>query len=196
MNPNTRDLEGLYWTGETYEEVHEKLVEQALQEVRNGPGVALVTYGHPLIFDSVSLKLLSLARKRGMSVNVVPAVSCVDTVCIDLGIDYSNGLQLFDADDLVDRSLPMNSRLETLVLHLGNFETLRTEREFCWSPGHFQPLVEHLGNFYSLNHRAVIVFSSDGEDPSILIRTQIGKIDSHRRQIFPGCTLYLPPQEE
>ena len=36
-----------------------------LEAVAEGPGVALVTYGHPLFFDDVNMELLRLSRRQG-----------------------------------------------------------------------------------------------------------------------------------
>src|ERR1700684_1085792 len=47
INPNTRDLQRLYWTGEPYEKVYAHLRQEVVTELERGPGVALVTYGHP-----------------------------------------------------------------------------------------------------------------------------------------------------
>lgn len=193
INPNTRDLQRLYWTGETYEKVYSRLRQEVVRELERGPGVALVTYGHPLVFDSVNLALLAWGKRRQLKVKVLPAVSCLDTLCIDLGVDYGNGLQLFEAEQLVDGGLTMNPSLETLVLQLGNFRTSQTCEEFSWKRGHFQPLVLHLMRFYPALHHATIVFSNNGFHKTELVRTRVSRLDRWRKRIFPGATLYVPP---
>ena len=193
INKNTRDLEDVYWTGDKYDEVYERIVRLVLDEVKNAPGVAFVTYGHPMFFDSVNLELLARSKRQGLVAKVLPAVSCLDTLCVDLGIDYGDGTQIFEANDLVSQKLDMNPNLHTLVLQLGNFGTSRTNGQYCWRIGHFSPLIDHLGRYYPVDHRVMIAFSSDGLDEPMLLRTRIQRLDSHRRRIFPGTTLYLPP---
>jgi precorrin-6B methylase 1 len=194
INPRLVDLEEAYWTGEERPVVYERLVELVLAEVARGPEVALVSYGHPMIFDDVTLELVRRSRRDGFTCRVLPAVSCLDTLCIDLGIDYGRGLQVFEASSLVADDQPMSPQLDTLVLQLGEFGTDRTADTLDGSRGRLRPLVRHLLRFYAPGHRAVIAFSDDGDfaEPQLL-GTRVGRLAAHAGRIFPGVTLYLPP---
>ena len=193
INPRLVDLEDDYWTGEERGVVYERLVRLVLAEVARGPEVAVVFYGHPMIFDDVTLALVRRSKRRGLRCRVLPAVSCLDTLCIDLGIDYGYGLQVFEATTLVTHRQPLSPELDALVLQLGEFGTDRTADTILDHAGRFTPLVEHLRRFYPGDHRAVIAFSDDGEMAKPrLLRTRIDELDAHARRIFPGVTLYLP----
>ncbi len=195
INPRLVDLEESYWTGEERTVVYDRLVEMVLAEVARGPEVALVSYGHPMIFDDVTLDLVGRSKREGFTCRVLPAISCLDTLCIDLGIDYGRGLQVFEASSLVVDDQPLRPELDTLVLQLGEFGTELTADAVPMVGKRLRPLVEHLLRFYPQDHRAIIVFSDDGsfERPA-LVKTRIARLGAHAARIFPGVTLYLPPR--
>ena len=194
LNPNSVDLEPLYWTGDEREVVYERLIRTAMDEVARGPGVAMVTYGHPLLFDDINNRLRRMCRSRGLECVVLPGISCLDTLSVDLGIDYGDGLQVYDATDLVVNEYPLNPRAHTLLLQLGEYEFSRTSDALELQPGRLRSLVKYLRRTYERDHRAVICYSDDGSHGELL-KTRLHRLDSHWRRIFPGTTLYLPPTE-
>lgn len=197
INPNTVDLDGVYWVDSEREDVYETLVETVLEEVGKGPGVALVSYGHPMVFDDVTLELVERCKKQGLDCRVLPGVSCLDTLCIDLGFDYGNGFQIFEATHLVYTDVPMNPNLHALVFQLGEFDNTRIAEEDPRPRQVLQPFVDYLLRFYDPKHRATIVFSDDGSlSKPKLLKTTVAKIASYHRSIFPGVSLYLPPLED
>lgn len=196
INPNIVDLEEFYWTGEEDWKIHDRILKLVLEEVERGPEVAVVSYGHPMVFDDSTLDLVKISKQKGFSCRVLPAISCLDTLCIDLGIDYGAGLQLFEATQLVEDEIPVNPEVDTLLMQLGHFGTSIVEDDVDNPPGRFTPLVEYLTRFYDPDHRVVIAFSNDGNiSQPELLRTKLARLDSHRRRIFPGVTLYIPACE-
>ncbi|MCY7409112.1 MAG: hypothetical protein LH473_02475 [Chitinophagales bacterium] len=193
INKNTVDLDSLYWSGGVYDDVYHQIINLIMTELKNGPGVALVTYGHPLVFDNVNHDLRKLAKRKGYSVDVFAAVSCLDTLCIDLGIEYGNGLQVIEAEDFVDNNLKINPLLETLIFQIGNFHTIHTEGDFSFSKGHFTPLEKCLKKYFPPHHKAVVTYSADNDDQPVILKTTVSGIDKLRKKIFPGTTLYVPP---
>lgn len=194
VNPNTENLDHIYWTAEECDRVYSQLVEFVLAEVARGPEVALVSYGHPTLFDDVSRELQRRLRRRKKRCVVLPAVSCLDTLSIDLGIDYGDGLQVMDANDLLASDLTLNPRLHTLLLQVYEFGTSTTPDAIEDRPGRFDPLVEYLQRFYPKKHGVVLVYSDDGEGKGPhLLRTRLSALDAETPRIFSGMTLYLPP---
>jgi uncharacterized protein YabN with tetrapyrrole methylase and pyrophosphatase domain len=165
-----------------------------LSELRRGPGVALVGYGHPLVFDDVCAELRRKTESLGLRCVVLPGISCLDTLCVDLAIDYGDGLQVFDATDLVESRLQMSPALHTLVLQLYEFCEDMTADAIQPVRGRLGPLERYLSCFYPVEHPAILVYSNDGSgDDPILLRTKISSIDRKQKEIFPGVTLYIPP---
>ncbi len=192
LNGNTRNLEPIYWTGEGFDVVYERIIRLVLDEASRAPSVATLTYGHPLVYDWIATELVRRSRRRHLKCQILPAISCLDTLCIDLSVHLGDGLQVVDADDLVDRLLTLNPRMDTFIMQLGAFRCAATNGEPMWQRGHFLPLVHHLCRFYSPSQRAVLAFSDDGVAGKNLVRTTISRLDTHRRKIFPGVTLYIP----
>lgn len=193
LNPNTVNLERLYWTGEECVDVYRRLVDLVLEEINRGPGVALATYGHPLLFDDVNMELLRLSKRGRFTCRALPAVSCLDTLSIDLGIDYGDGLQVFESWDVVINEHVLNPAIHALLLQVGEFGWERTGDTIPETKGRLRPLERYLRRYYPAGHPAVIVFSDNGQG-ALKLNTRIDKLDYHRRRILPGATLYLPPR--
>lgn len=194
LNRNTVNLDESYWTGKDRNVVYSGLVKMVMDEVKKGPGVAIVTYGHPLFFDDVHMQLRKKCRDLGLSCTILPAVSCLDTICVDLGIDYGDGLQVFEATHLVNAKLKMCKNVHTLIFQIYEFGEDVTADVIRAVPGRFAPLEKHLCKFYPHNHRGALVYSEDEcDEGTFRIGTTIGRLDTKQRSMFPGVTLYIPP---
>ncbi len=197
LNKNTVNLDELYWTGEERGIVYQRIVSRVLEEVKRGPGVALVSYGHPLVFDDICATLrrrMDRARNRCV---VLPAVSCLDTICVDLSIDYGDGLQVFDATALVNLELSMCAGIHTLLFQVYEFGEEGTADAIEERVERFRPLEAYLAGFYSDKHPALIVYSQDGDGEGPLkFRTTIRSIGKHQARMFPGVSIYIPPMHD
>jgi precorrin-2 methylase len=195
LNPNVLNLEKLYWTGEDRGKVYARLKRRVLQEMAAGPGVALVTYGHPLFFDDLMNELNRYCKRRGLSVAVVAGISSLDTLSIDLGVDYGDGVQIYEATEAVMNRYPLNRQVHTLLLQLGEYDFHQTSDALDpATPHRYSSLSRYLGRFYPADHRGMIVYSDDG-DVTRRRKVRLSDLDRHRRSIFPGTTLYIPPAE-
>ncbi len=102
LNPKTEALDPLYTAGRPHEEVYEGLVEAMLERVRDGQQVCTITYGNPAVFDQSSHEAVRRARAEGFRAQILPAISALDCLFVDLGLDPGkNGLQCFDATDFL-----------------------------------------------------------------------------------------------
>ena len=187
------DLSNAYWTGEDRTVVYRRLVARVMAEVRRGPGVASITYGHPTLFDDVHMTLVRRCQREGLKCVVLPAVSCLDTVCIDLMIDYGDpGLVVFEATDLVMNRRKMNTELHTLVLQVGAFGIDATTDTISDTSGMFDDLERYLQQYYPRGHKMMVCYSNDGRG-SVKFSVKLGEMRRHEHRMFPGTTLYIPP---
>ena len=127
---------------------------------------------------------------------VLPAISCLATLCVDLGIDYGDGLQVFEASDLMLNEDPLNPRLHTLILQPHVVAWSNTPDSVKVVKGMFRPFQRYLRRFYPGHHPVLFVVSDDGEGGARLT-TRIDRIDHYRRYICqqqPASTVYLPPR--
>ncbi len=192
LNPNTVDLSDMYWTNDELHRVYRKLGERIFSEVEKGSGVASIGEGHPLVFDDSHHALIRKCRRLGYECKVLPAVSCLDTICIDLGIDYAYGLQVLEASIAVDERIKLNPSLQTLLLQVGEFGTDVPSDRIEDDPDRYKPLERYLKKFFPADHRVVVCFT-DPIDGNHLARIRINRLSRHRRSMFPGTTMYLPP---
>lgn len=184
----------MYWTGERQRVVYERIVQKIMAEVEKGPGVANVIYGHPLFFDDINMHLIRLARERNLSYEVIPGVSCLDTLSVDLEIDYGDGVQIFEVQDMVYRDHPLNPRIHAIILQIGQFGSNLTIPKVPQTEGRFAPLEQHLLKYYPPDHVVTVAFSQrDNEYGQFQMRCAITELDANRERIFKGTTLHVPP---
>jgi len=93
-----QDCDDLYASGGSFEAVYEAAAGRVLEAASTGPVVYAVP-GHPLMAEQSVVRLLALARERGVGARVYPAVSYVDVSASALGLDLGT-VQLCDALDL------------------------------------------------------------------------------------------------
>ncbi len=183
-----------YWTGEPARNVYRRIADKVMAEVEKGAGVANVIYGHPLFFDDINMGLIERCRRAGLSYRVLPGISSLDTLSTDLEIDYGDGLQVYEAQDLVDGEHPLNPRVHAVILQIGSFGSDLTIAEVPSPPGRFRPLAEYLMRFYPAEHPVTVAFSDRGDDwVGYQLRCPIQELDANRKRIFKGTTLYVPP---
>lgn len=195
INPNVVDMSDAYWTGEELGVVYERIFQMILKEVRHGPRVVSIGEGHPLFFDDCHMRLLQRCRRIKKKCIVLPAVSCLDTMCIDLRIDYAYpGLQVFEATTAVENGWVLSPHLHTFLLQVGEFGTTISPDHVEASKEMFKPLQDYLLRHYDASHRAIVCFTENAMHKKVQFSTRIEHLGGHWRQITTGTTLYLPPE--
>lgn len=197
IHGNVIDMDSDYWTGELCDDVYARMADTILDEVKkNGPTVAVITDGHPMLFDDVNWDLLHKGRRRGLNVVALPAVGCLDTMSIDVGMDLGAGAQIVGANHMVLYDIKLDPHMQTYVLQVAKFGTSFYSRETKRNrPGRFAPLVRHLTRFYPADIVVTLIVSL-GEE-SIRRRVRLGELDSARAFIHAqennGLTMHIPP---
>jgi uncharacterized protein YabN with tetrapyrrole methylase and pyrophosphatase domain len=103
LNPSAESLAPIYEPGREHAEVYEALVSAMLEWVRRGEDVCVVTYGNPAVFDQSSHEAVRRARAEGFPAKILPGISALDCLFVDLGVDPGkDGLQSFDATDFLE----------------------------------------------------------------------------------------------
>jgi len=196
LHKNVIDLADEYWTGGVNSDVYARLEQRIVEEIRqNGPTVALVVDGHPLIFEGINWNLLRKAKRRRMNVVAMPGISCLDTMMMHVGIDLCDGAQIVEANDLLISGIKLDPQLQTYVLQVAKFNTWFITRETKRNlPGRYTPLRDYLTRFYP-PETVVTLIVSRGAD-SIRRRVALRDLDDaraflHRHQ-HHGLTLHIP----
>ena len=149
-------------------------------------------------FDNseASTAVLGTARskRRGWRCVVLPGISSLDTLCIDLNIDYGEGLQVHEASDLVENEQLLNPHIHTLIFQIAEFNCYTTSDTPSTEVGRFKPIERYLMKYFPADQPIIIAFSDDGDGSgAFLLKSRLRKLDSLRRRIFLGTTLYIPP---
>jgi len=173
---------------DNYRDVAQAVVDAAIA----APPVAWMTSGHPVIFDSVSKILLESGRARGWIVQVVPAVSCIDTILAEVEYDPADGLVVYEATGLVMRRLPLVPSFATMLLQPSAFNSDISHYSTEWSPN-LAPLRDYLLQFYRPEHKCAFVRSySVHGGPARITWIELASMASAPFDAVAGSTLFVP----
>lgn len=183
----------LYQENRNRAENYRDVAQAVVDSTTHHRPVAWMTPGHPLVFDSVSEALLQAGRARGWRICVVPAISCFDTICAEVGYDPANGLVIHDATSLVMKNVPLLPSLAALLLQPSAFGSALTHYTSKWSPD-LSPLRDHLLQFYSPSHNCAFVRSASRHDGAAQVCWhKLSQLSSAPFDAVAGSTLFLPP---
>ena len=99
-------FDSVYDTRTSFEEVYDEIARQVVDRGASDDGVIYAVPGHPLVGETSVLRILNLAKERGLPVRVVPGVSFLEPMLTALGLDALDGLQICDATLLAQRLHP------------------------------------------------------------------------------------------
>jgi uncharacterized protein YabN with tetrapyrrole methylase and pyrophosphatase domain len=193
LNPTAESLYVYYGEGKPRRETYQQMVDRTMQCVREGKQVCVAYYGHPGIFVAPSHKSIKAAREEGFSARMLPAVSSLDCLFCDLGIDPATGCQIFEATDLLLRRRNIDVFSHTIVWQIAATGDLGFS--FKGYDGKNVPsLIEYLLGLYPSDHEVTIYEAAQYSvcEP-IIQRVKLGKLISQR--ITGISTLYIPPRE-
>ncbi|MDK2887353.1 MAG: tetrapyrrole methylase family protein / MazG family protein [Thermoanaerobacter sp.] len=88
-------FDNFYETGRDFQEIYRRMADTLFREAAGGPLVFAVP-GHPLVAEETVGIILEEGPRRGLKVEVLPAMSFVDVICSALGLDPAGGLHLVD----------------------------------------------------------------------------------------------------
>ena len=90
------------YSEETFDKVYEKISDHCLENAK-GTTLLYAVPGSPMVAEKSVLLLIEKAKKEGLTVKVLPAISFLDVLFTELNIDPVDGLVVVDAlkhDDL------------------------------------------------------------------------------------------------
>ena len=177
---------------EAYRAMAASVIEAALE----APPVAFAVYGHPTFFVYPSTLICRSAELLGLNVEVLPGISTVDAVCIDLGLDVGmTGLQIHEATTILLVKRRIDPQVPCFILQVDAIETAlySTMRS---APDRFRRLQEHLLQFYPPQHVLANVrsatfplYASDIEP------IPLSELPDRLAASGATGTLYIPPIE-
>jgi uroporphyrin-III C-methyltransferase len=192
LNPNTRSLRELYREGVPRSEIYSEMARQIVGRAQAGKRVCAAFYGHPAVLARPAHEARRLAIEAGIEARMLPAVSALDCLFADLGVDPGAvGLQSYEATEFLTRARrpDLSAALVLWQLHLIG------QRVWGQIPADgLVVLAEYLLRWYPRQHGVVVYEASPFPSgrPSI-DRITLGELANHEPPT--QATLYVPPAE-
>lgn len=193
--PRVTDLYPIaYKEGVSRLKAYDVMTAMVIDAALDHPPVTFGLYGHPLMLVYPSQQLVRAAEFINLRIKVLPGISSLDCMLVDLCLDPGlSGLQIYEATEVLARKRPLQSDAPCLLWQVGAVET-NLHSESGSRPERFSRIKRHLLQFYPADHRIAAVYSL----PHPLVGSQVdwfplGEIDSHHQVLHQGITLYIPP---
>lgn len=197
VRPDAYDLYVLYNDHKRRLHTYTQMSEAILYFVRQGKNVVAIFYGHPGIFVHASHRAIAIARREGHVARMLPAISALDCLCADLGIDPAfPGLQTFEATDMLLRARPIDTASHLVLWQVGLIGQLGFRRR-GFVNNHFQHLVDYLAKHYGEEHELThyVAARFPTLDPTIEHYTVADLRDPGVASRFTGIsTFYIRPK--
>lgn len=146
------------------------MAEVFLEAARRGARVCAVLYGHPGVFGLPAHLAVQRARAEGIPARMLPAVSALDCLFADLGIDpATNGLLCYEATHFLRRRPPIDPDATLVLLQPGMLGERGGEATDAVE-GRFRELLERLAGLYGETREAILYTASSypGARPEVL----------------------------
>lgn len=171
-----------------------RIVLDALETERP---IAYLTPGNPVTFDRVAEEILQGARERRLRAVVIPGISSVDTVLVDLQQELAPGMQIYEASWFVGMKVRPDTRLSCLLVQTSLFVTSYPIIDRKPQPDALALLKEYLFQFYPPDHLMVLVRSGAGwSDPASVYPVALKSLDNIPAEFQLGASMYIPPVEQ
>jgi tetrapyrrole methylase family protein/MazG family protein len=95
----------IYEAADSFEQVYETIVAELLTKAESGDVVYAVP-GHPHMGESTVTALEAAAQEAGVTVKIVPGLSFLEPMLTAVSLDGLDGLQIFDAIELLSYHYP------------------------------------------------------------------------------------------
>jgi uncharacterized protein YabN with tetrapyrrole methylase and pyrophosphatase domain len=191
VNPNSRPLAPAYREGVPRDEIYAHMVEEILAPVRAGHRVCVAFYGHPGFLVRPGHDAIERARAEGLQARLLPAVSALDCLIADLGVDPADdGLQAYEATEFLLHGRRPDT---TAALVLWQLSVIGAT---SWAPepdlSRLAVLVEVLERSYGDEHEVVLYEASPYPVAGPRIeRLPLGRLTD--AAVSPMASLYIPP---
>ncbi len=159
--PNAENLLPIYYgEGKERFEIYKNIVSHVIETDERKRPVALLLHGHPLVCSTLSRLLIQECENRGLALEIVPAVSSLDRMFVDLKLDiFEYGVQILVAAAVVGQNIPLNPRLGCLLFQIGSLNTVAA-RLASAKTEEVSQLRDYLLKFYPGHHMVKIVESA------------------------------------
>ncbi|SHJ99257.1 SAM-dependent methyltransferase [Haladaptatus paucihalophilus] len=187
-----------YNEGEKRDNTYARMAQQVLDGAEESEGpVVFALYGHPMVFVSPSRWVIDEAPERGLEVEVQPGISSMDCLYSDIAFDPAkNGVQMFEASDLLLREFDLNPDIPAMIWQVGMLESALYTTNSS-EPERFTRFREYLERFYPPDHSVSLLQTATYPiSNSRQIEFEIKDFEKMADEINAIQTLYIPPANE
>lgn len=193
--PNITDLHAVsYRESEQRIDAYRKMAALVIDAALDHPPVTFALYGHPLVYALPPFIVLAMAKLIGLRVKIMPGISSLDTLFVDLKFDpCTYGIQMYEATDLLLRKRPLQPDVPCFIWQIGTVES-RLYSESSSKPERFRNIKDYLLQYYPPETPMVAVYSSSMPlTPSSLTEFTLETIEEKADELHQGLTVYIPP---
>jgi len=185
-----------YVEGENRLDAYRKMASIVIDAALSNPPVTFALYGHPLVYSLPPFLVLAASEVLGLRVRVLPGISSLDTLFVDLKFDpCTQGVQMYEATDLLLRKRPIQADVPCFIWQIGTVESRLFSTKGS-APSRFEKIKEYLLNFYPKSHKMFAVYSSSMPlVPSSITEFTLDAIEDVAAKLHQGVTVYIPPIE-
>jgi uncharacterized protein YabN with tetrapyrrole methylase and pyrophosphatase domain len=191
--PNVTTLLPQYEVGADRLPTYRKMAAAVVAAALDHPPVGFASYGHPLVLCYPTTLVQRAASLLDLRLLIVPGVSSLDTLLVDLNLDFSaDGLQMFEATDLVLRRRPLQTDVPCVLWQTTSFGDATYRRETVPARS-LLALQQYLLQFYPPEHSVQVVLSATHPALQSIIETH--PMSDLAEGLASGCqsgTLFIP----
>ena len=183
-----------YLDGRDRGEIYKDIVSHVLEAVTKEQPVALLLHGNPILYSTISQRLLKECAERVIKIEVVPAMSCLDRIFVDLGVDIAErGVQIYEASRAIRTPIPIVNSVDLLILQIGPIHNPNAARNKAAAAEDALELKDYLERFYPPDHMTYIVESAVeiGYD-TLVTPTRLAELEQAAERMTYTATLFIP----
>ncbi|WP_394542832.1 hypothetical protein C1N73_33260 (plasmid) [Priestia aryabhattai] len=194
LGVKTVDASEFYKDGQDRTEVYRRIADSIIQDAKIQQ-VGFLVHGHPLFIVSTSEYLIQEAKNSGLKLEILPAVSSLDTVITDLQLDLGYALQLYEANFMLNMNPKIDNKVPLLIFQVAVLGLFSVQKSYQDVDLH--PLQEFLLKYYPATHVITFVLSSKHVlVSSDKLEVKVEELDKINVDFLEGRpTLYIPPIE-
>jgi uncharacterized protein YabN with tetrapyrrole methylase and pyrophosphatase domain len=137
--------------------IYRRMASTVVAAAMEGSPVCFATYGHPKLYSYPTTLIQRAAKVLSLKTSVLAGVSSLDTLLVDLNLDPGfDGLQVYDATDLVVRRRPLQTDVSCVILQ-APIVLQPYNQPGLPSMDNLRLLQNYLLEFYPADHNAVVV---------------------------------------
>lgn len=183
-----------YAVGTYRPDMYVRMASVVVGEASRGPGVVVLQPGSAVVVDSVTEGILKSAAERGLSVAIMPGVSCIEAVLGEVAYDAGAGVQVVQAQKLVLHRYALNPALAAVIIQPGYYDTRWWAGIGRSTAARFVALHDHLRTVYRADAEMAFVLSPiQPGQPGSVFWFVLGDMPALHRLISPFHTLFIPP---